>query len=77
MIGNKGVRDLMKKRKSGAYFMYYEEGRPQRISMRKAHKLYLTQVDQEQKRAGTTFDAWLYDMQRSGLFIKIGRDTSE
>lgn len=77
MIGYKGVRDLMKKSKSETYYMYYEEGRPQRISMRKAYRLYLTQVDQEQKRAGTTFDAWLYDMQRSGIFVKIGRDTSE
>lgn len=43
-------------------FMYYEEGKTQKISMQKAYRLFCTSVSIEQKRQGTTFITWLNEM---------------
>ena len=45
-------------------FIYYEEGKMQKISMRKAYRLFCTLVSEDQKQQGTTFSTWLEEMQR-------------
>ena len=45
-------------------YMYYEEGTQKQLSMRKVYRLYLTQVDKEQKELGTTFNTWLEEMRK-------------
>lgn len=36
-------------------FCYYENGRPERISMRKAYRMFQTEVSEEQKNQGDYF----------------------
>lgn len=48
--------------------IYYENGNPQRITMRKAYRIWVTMVDDEQKEAGTTFILWLAEMVKMGIF---------
>lgn len=52
-------------------FGYYENGKQERLSMRKIYRLYCVAVDAEQKAMGTDFKAWLYDMQRMGILNRI------
>lgn len=49
-------------------FWYYEEGKPQRVSMRKAFRMFRTVVSTEQKERGTTFEMWLQEMLRMQIF---------
>ena len=51
-------------------FWYYEEEKPQRISMRKAYRMFRTEVSAEQKNQGTTFEMWLQEMLRMQIFCK-------
>lgn len=51
-------------------FWYYEEGEPQRVSMRKAYRMFRTKVSTEQKSQGTTFEMWLQEMLRMQIFCK-------
>lgn len=49
-------------------FCYYENGRPERISMRKAYRMFQTEVSEEQKNQGTTFSTWLFEMIKMQIF---------
>lgn len=52
-------------------FGYYENGKRERLTMRKVYRLYCVLVDDEQKALGTDFMAWLMDMQRLGLLNRL------
>lgn len=45
-------------------FIYYEDGKTDKIMMRKAYRMYYVMVDAEQKAQGTNFISWLYEMER-------------
>ena len=45
-------------------FIYYEDGKTDKITMRKAYRMYCIMVDVEQKAQGTNFISWLYEMER-------------
>ena len=49
-------------------FCYYENGRPERISMRKAYRMFQTKVSEEQKNQGTTISTWLFEMVKMQIF---------
>lgn len=49
-------------------FCYYENGRPERISMRKAYRMFQTEVSEDQKNQGTTFSTWLFEMIKMQIF---------
>ena len=49
-------------------FCYYENGRPERISMRKAYRMFQTEVSEEQKNQGTTFSTWFFEMIKMQIF---------
>ena len=49
-------------------FCYYENGKPERISMRKAYRMFQTKASEEQKNQGTTFSAWLFEMVKMQIF---------
>ncbi len=49
-------------------FLYYENGRPERISMRKAYRMFQTEVSEEQKNQETTFSTWLFEMIKMQIF---------
>lgn len=50
-------------------FLYYENGRPERISMRKAYRMFQTEVSEEQKNQETTFSTWLFEMIKMQIFL--------
>lgn len=45
-------------------FIYYEDGKTDKITMRKEYRMYCIMVDVEQKAQGTNFISWLYEMKR-------------
>lgn len=49
-------------------FCYYENGRPERISMRKAYRMFQMKVSEEQKNQGTIFSTWLFEMVKMQIF---------
>lgn len=52
-------------------FGYYENGKKERLTMRKVYRLYCVVVDADEKAMGTDFIAWLMDMQRLGLLNRL------
>ena len=52
-------------------YMYYENGHPQRMSMRKLYRFFKTQFDEEQKQMGTTFSTWLAEMEKMQILIRV------
>lgn len=44
-------------------FLYYEDGKEEKFSMRDVYRMFVTSVDQEQKDQGTTFQSWLDEME--------------
>lgn len=51
-------------------FMYYENGRSEKWSMRKAYRLFNKCVGSEQKSQGTDFFSWLSEMERMQILIR-------
>lgn len=51
-------------------FIYYEDGKTDKITMRKAYRMYCVMVDAEQKAQGTNFISWLYEMERMQILNK-------
>lgn len=45
-------------------FNYYENGKIETLSARKVYRLYTIAVDDERKANGTTFNSWLYEMEK-------------
>ena len=52
-------------------FGYYENGKKERLTMRKVYRLYCVVVDDDEKAMGTNFTAWLMYMQRLGLLNRL------
>lgn len=50
-------------------FLYYEDGREKRVTMRKAYRQFCTMVDVSQKEQGTTFHSWLDEMIAMNIFV--------
>lgn len=50
-------------------YLYFENGYKQKISMRKAYRLFSTIVDDNQKSQGTTFTTWMKEMERMEILI--------
>ena len=50
---------------------YYEEGKEKTLSFRKVYRMFVTMVDDEQKKQGTTFSSWLFEMEHMQILIKI------
>lgn len=46
------------------YYKYYEDGNEKIVTMRKAYRMFLTLVDEDQKAQGTTFASWLAEMEK-------------
>ena len=51
-------------------FYCYENGRKERITMRKVYRQFTTIVDEEQKEQGTTFTSWLSEMISNQIFVE-------
>ena len=51
-------------------FKYYENGYEQKISFRKAYRMF-TLVDADQKAQGTTFTSWLAEMEHMQILNRI------
>lgn len=51
-------------------FVYYEDGRPKRYSMRKVFRFFDKNVDKEQKNQGTDFASWLLEMEKMQILIR-------
>lgn len=52
-------------------FLYYEDGRKKRVTMRDAYRQYMTMVDSNQKEQGTTFQSWLAKMIAMNIFVAV------
>ena len=52
-------------------FIYYEDGRADKITMRKVYRMYCIMVDAEQKAQGTNFISWLYEMERMQILNRV------
>lgn len=52
-------------------FLYYEDGREKRITMRDAYRQFCTMVDNNQKEQGTTFQSWIAEMISMQIFIPV------
>ena len=52
-------------------FLYYEDGREKRVTMRKAYRQFCTMVDASQKEQGTTFHSWLAEMIAMNIFVAV------
>ncbi len=52
-------------------FNYYEDGYIKKISMKKAYKMFITLVDNNQKVEGTTFKNWLEEMEHMQILNRI------
>ena len=62
---------LSPRKKGVQMFGYYENGKRERLTMRKVYRLYCVVVDAAEKAMGTDFTAWLMDMQRMGLLNRL------
>lgn len=52
-------------------FSYYEEGREVLYTLSDLQQFYEKEFDPEQKKAGTDFESFLYDSERSGVLTRI------
>ena len=52
-------------------YIYYENGYPQKMPMRKLYRFFETQFDKEQKQMGTTFSTWLSEMEKMQILIRM------
>lgn len=59
---------FQKKRK--VFFLYYEDGKIEKLSMRDVYRMYDTSIDQHQKNQGTTFQSWLAEMEKMQILIR-------
>lgn len=52
-------------------FRYYEDGSTKNISFRKAYRMFITLVDENQKAQGTTFASWLAEMEKMQILNRV------
>lgn len=52
-------------------FKYYEDGATKIITMRKAYRMFITIVDDNQKAQGTIFTSWLSEMEHMQILNRI------
>lgn len=54
-----------------AKFAYYEDGDISFFTMPEVKRLYCALVGQDQKKNGSTFDSWLYEMEHMQILNRI------
>lgn len=54
-----------------ANFAYYEDGNTKIYTMQELQCLFCALVGQDQKSNGTTFDSWLYEMERMQILNRL------
>lgn len=54
-----------------AKFTYYENGFEEIFTIPDLMQIFNTCIDASQKTQGTTFDSWLYDMERMNLLTRL------
>lgn len=55
-------------------YMYYEEGYPRKMSLRKIHRCFRIYVNDTQKQQGTTFSTWMAEMLKMQIFVPAGKE---
>ena len=52
-------------------FIYFEDGKPKKYTIKKVYRMFCCMVDDEQKKQGTTFSSWLYEMEHMQILNRI------
>lgn len=51
-------------------FKYCEDGYVKKVTFRKAYRMFITLVDENQKAQGTTFTSWIAEMEHMQILVR-------